>query len=229
MVLAEAGASGRDFVLRGREIGAQADRFVLGRAHTAQREIHARQRGGAIDEAEALRHGDFERQPQQLVEHAGGGLSGVVLDRHDAEKAARARPRRAEFDRFLPETDAAIGQIRAEILHREQQWAHLAVVERTEKLERLRTRALCGLVHAQQARGVAAQCRQQRIARHVELAQFITIVGLVIGSRAPERTANAIDNSDAPLQRTADKRQEQVVDVKPLGRKPCAPRRVEPP
>ena len=173
VMLAEAGAAGGDLVLGAGEVGAQADRLVLGRAHPAQREVHPRQRRLAVDEAEALRDGELEGQPQQFVEHAGRGLAGIILDRDEAGEAARARPGRAELHRLLAEAHPPIGQIGAEILHRQQHRAHLAIVERGEEFERLRADAGRRVVDAEQPRPVIAERRDQRLARDVELARLV--------------------------------------------------------
>jgi hypothetical protein len=70
VVLAERGAAGRDVVLGGDEVAAQADRLVVGGAHAAEREVHLVERLLAVDEAEALGQHHLERQAEQVVEHA---------------------------------------------------------------------------------------------------------------------------------------------------------------
>ncbi len=227
VMLAEAGAAGGDLVLGAGEVGAQAHRLVLGRAHPSQRQVHPRQRRLAVDEAEALGDGELERQPQQFVEHARRGLAGIVLDRNHANEAALEIGARPQLDRLLAEADPAIGQIGAQVLHRHQHRAHLAIVEGGEELERLRARPLGRLVDAEQPRRIAAERRQQGIARDVELARLIGGAGVRLGRGPPEHHAEPVERPGAALQRTADQGQEKVVDVEPLGRQPRPPHLVE--
>ncbi len=163
MMLAEAGTAGGDFVLGVGEVGAQAHRFVLGRAHAPERQVHPRQRLLALDEAEALRDHQLERQPEQFVEHARCGLAGIILDRDDPEERARRRPGGPELNRLLAEAYPAIGEVSAEILLGQQHRAHLAIVERGEEFERLRARPLRARIDAEQPR--PRNCRAPRSRR----------------------------------------------------------------
>src|SRR3546814_12167680 len=107
-------AARRNLVLGVRELTAQAHRLVFGRAHPAERQVHAAECGLALDETEGLRNGEFEGEPKQFVEHAGARLARKIHDRDAAEIAASARPRCTEFDCPLPEADPAGGRMAAE-------------------------------------------------------------------------------------------------------------------
>src|SRR3546814_18909197 len=93
MMLAKPRAARRNLVLGVRELTAQAHRLVFGRAHPAERQVHAAECGLALDETEGLRNGEFEGEPKKFVEHAGARLARIILDRDEAERAAIARPR----------------------------------------------------------------------------------------------------------------------------------------
>src|SRR3546814_6794502 len=60
MMLAKPRAARRNLVLGVRELTAQAHRLVFGRAHPAERQVHAAECGLALDETEGLRNGEFE-------------------------------------------------------------------------------------------------------------------------------------------------------------------------
>ena len=109
-MLAHGGAAGGDLVLGGGEIVAQAERFVVGGAQAAQGEVHGGERGGAGDEGEALADHQFGGEAQEGVEHAGGGLAGVVLDRDDRGVGRGVGAGGGEFDDVLAEADAAGGE-----------------------------------------------------------------------------------------------------------------------
>ena len=198
MMLAEAGAAGGDLVLGAGEVGAQAHRLVLGRAHAAEREVHPPQRRLPLDEAEALRDGQLEGQAKQLVEHARRGLPGIILDRDEAEEAALLVGAGAELDRLLAEADPAIGEVGAEILHRHQHRAHLAIVERGEEFERLRAEALRRFVGAEHARPIAAERGEQRVAGHVELAHLVGGAGLGLDRAAAEQATEPVEVPTRP-------------------------------
>ncbi|MNR32255.1 hypothetical protein D3C85_1498220 [compost metagenome] len=129
-MLAVAGASGGDVVLGLGQFAAQGDGLVLGGTHASKRQVHPLQRRLSFDEGEGLGDGQFERQTHQLVEHAGRAIGWIVLDRDDAEEAARQVSGRREFDGLLTEAHPAIGQIGSQVLTRQQHRPLLAVVER---------------------------------------------------------------------------------------------------
>ena len=222
MMLAEPGAARGDLVLGVGEIGAEADRFVFGRAHASQREVHPPQGRLALDEPERLRDGEFEWEPEQFIEHARAGLSRIILDRNQPDERARRDTHRAKLDRLLPEADPAHREIGPDILGREQHRLDLAVDEGREELERLGGKARLGFIDAEQAWFVASQRRDQRLTRRVELPQFLRDA-LLARAASAEEVAHAVQQADAALQRTADEGQVKVVDVELAPAEPFAP------
>src|SRR3546814_11449334 len=85
LMLAKPRAARRNLVLGVRELTAQAHRLVFGRAHPAERQVHAAECGLALDETEGLRNGEFEGEPKQFVEHAGARLARIILYRTEAD------------------------------------------------------------------------------------------------------------------------------------------------
>ena len=94
VVLAEGRPAGRDIVL-----GVSSSPRRLSASSSAER---IRRSARFIRDSAAwrstkpkrLRDGQLERQAQQLVEHAGRGLAGIVLDRDDADECRGLAPAR---------------------------------------------------------------------------------------------------------------------------------------
>src|SRR3546814_6790368 len=78
--------------------------------------------------------------------------------------------------------------------------------ERREELQRFGAWSGLALINPQQRRLIAPERRHQRLARRIELAQIVR-GGLDRRTRAAELVAQAIEQADAPLQRSPDQRQ----------------------
>ncbi len=228
MMFAESGAARGDIVLGARKLVAQAERFILGRAHAAQREVHLAERGLAVNEGEALRHHHLERQAQQFVEHAGRGRRRIILDRDHAGEARRGIRNGGEFDRLGAEADPPVGQIVARVLMRREQLARLARIELAEKFERFGAQPLVGIVEAEKLGLVAAELRDQRLARRVEHAQFLCHGRPIILPRLAEPARQTVEQPHPPRRGTADEGEVKVVAVELLRREPRMPSFVEP-
>src|SRR3546814_17609243 len=85
--------------------------------------------------------------------------------------------------------------------------------ERREELQRFGAWSGLALINPQQRRLIAPERRHQRLARRIELAQIVR-GGLDRRTRAAELVAQAIEKAAAPLQRSPDQRQIEVVDAK---------------
>src|SRR3546814_18644128 len=81
MMLAKPRAARRNLVLGVRELTAQAHRLVFGRAHPAERQVHAAECGLALDETEGLRNGELEGEPKERSEESRGGKGCVSKGR----------------------------------------------------------------------------------------------------------------------------------------------------
>ena len=228
MMLAEPCAPCRDLVLGQAELVTQGYRLVFCRAHPAQRQVHPPQRLAPFDEGEALAHRHFERQPRQLVEHAGHGERGPVLDRNQRDEATLQMPRRRQLHRVAPEADAPGGQMVADIAMRDDHGPHRAVDEIGQEFERFGPHPVRAFIRDEQARIVGAQRRDQRVARIVErLLLARDQRGIALGC-AREPAAHPVRDTDPALQGAAHDRQKQLVDVELLTRQPRAPALVEP-
>ena len=80
VVLAKPCPARRDIILGARQLVAQRQGFVFGRAHAPQNQIHPRQGFGALNECKALRNSHLEGHPVEFVEHAGQRLGWIILD-----------------------------------------------------------------------------------------------------------------------------------------------------
>src|SRR3546814_17689011 len=99
--------------------------------------------------------------------------------------------------------------------------------DRREDLQRCGAWAGLALRNPQQRRLIAPERRHQRRARRIELAQIVR-GGLDRRTRAVELVAQAIEQADAPLQRSPDQRPTEVVDDKLASLLPPLPRSLEP-
>jgi hypothetical protein len=231
MVLAEGGPARGDVVARGGELVAQAYRFVVRRAHAPEREVDAAEGGLAIDEGEALADGQLHRQPQEIVEHAGRGGAGVVLDRDHAREGPLAAAARRKLHCLPAEAHPAVGQIVGEIALGQFDRPHLRVEQGRQEFERLRMQPAHGVIDAEQPGPIGGEGGQQGVPCRVQRAflglELHHACARVRASPAPQQPAEGFGHAALALQRAADDRQEDVVAEQRLGAQAFGPEPVQ--
>src|SRR5437868_9292062 len=172
MVIAKAQLSGADGVTCRLHLCALGRRAFIGAAKTAKRKVDPLARRLPLDRREALGDHQLMRYAQQGIEKSRTARVGIFLNPQNAREIAAGRP--PHLYRIKAEADPRIRDVLPEVLLRRwhQHWAHLAIVQPRQELERLGIDAGLGLVGAEQAYAVRLERSSQRCSRGIELERF---------------------------------------------------------
>ena len=150
-------------------------------------------------------------------------MSRIILQREQAEIACRVASLGAELDNVLSEADPPPGDELPEIFLGQTHRAHLAIEQIGEEFDWLGAVAMVCLVKPKETRFIASERCHQRLARCVEFAQLRSVRCGAIDRGTSKPRAHPIEDTEPALDRAADQRQEQLVDVKLFGCEPRAP------
>ena len=231
VVVAEAHRPVAQRIARGEHVGTLGSGFLIHRTRTPEREVDALLGGGAFVGRIAFGDDHLEGQTQQVVEQAGRGRLGVILEPEDRSKIGRRRP--AQLHRIEAEGGAAVREHMADVgvVRRPPHGAHLAVVERREQLEHFRIGPAVGAVGdriiPQHRRAVILQAGDKAGDRRLERADVLGISLKLVLPGTGEHLRQALGQPGLAARGATDEGDELVVDEQRSARQPLLPARVD--